>query len=1067
MVTLNRACWTFLAALNGASPVHETTAPAHRQFYVKPPFTMVTGVEVGPIIELVGLVIYIMDGVKKTWDALNDPNGQPEAFRQVAARLPLVRTILENSKPEIKKINNKDAKEGLEKVLESCEKKVQKLNKIFRKVLPGDKDGRLDRYRKALKAPFKGGRVEELMEGILKDAQLIATEKLVGIATEEQVKELAEAIKEMKEMPSSLPDETGPASPASQTHSGTGNNILNTGSGYTNNNVSGDNATVKIYASGQDQQKWSPRNMIWINPRNVNSSFTGRKELLEVMEAKLCTSIPSQTHSRKCFVITGIGGEGKSEVCLQFATTHRQKFWGVFWIDASASSTIQRGYLDAARQCQPDGSQNIEDFESSKAFFNNIKQPYLFVLDNADNIEENLDPYLPTGPSAVILITSRNYQMSDYGTAGSTKLEHLDEEDAIALLFKASHTPEADRIEKYTDAKDVVKLLAQHALAVTLAGSYIKKLSISPKQYANKFLRERESLLRYRKTQASSIYGDVYTTFEVSAQFLENSKLTNRKYADALELLGVLGYLYFTGIPEAMFTRAWEQAQTIPDKSFQPDDIGHLSPWHVSNLPKALQRFASDDGVDGLIDSLQEVFGVLRSFAIVTIHPDTKDVSMHPLAHAWARDRLNETHKQSAWACAISLIALSTESTTDCQDFLRPLNTHIEACIDASPQMPFDIYPKLEIGRAFLQFAALFSWHDNHPRCLKLTSTLHEKFGPKDSSGKTRNMIGYAHAMCLISLDEDGTAEEILVGMLHSDEASTTTPSPIILDVMTALADIYRRKGNHQLAIRIFQILLQIWKTVLHSDTSPICLTLQYKLAMALSGGGKLEEAVSLLRDVVKTQKSIMKPEDPELLKSQSILAITIMRNGGCAESICLLKDVINIQKSILKPEHPELLTSQQSLVMALSCDGKHEQAISILEDVDSIHKLIEKSGHASQFRSQYALASVLSIYGNHKAAFKIIQGLVAFAETEWDPTDKRRMDCESFLKRLSNKKNEISGIALDAGEIVGETKVDGEGEMKGQEQKDEGRENIDGNIGGNKSGRKKKRGKKRGRRKR
>jgi hypothetical protein len=74
------------------------------------------------------------------------------------------------------------------------------------------------------------------MEGILKDAQLIATEKLVGIADKEQMEELAKAIKEMKEMPSSLPDETGPIS---QTHNGKGDNVLNTGYGYTNNHQTG------------------------------------------------------------------------------------------------------------------------------------------------------------------------------------------------------------------------------------------------------------------------------------------------------------------------------------------------------------------------------------------------------------------------------------------------------------------------------------------------------------------------------------------------------------------------------------------------------------------------------------------------------------------------------------------------------------------------------------------------------------------------------------------------------------------------------------------------------------
>lgn len=151
------------------------------------------------VVSLIASVIGIIDGVKTVWDAVKDPKGQPEAFRQVAARLPLVRSILEKAKPEANKLDEA-GKEDLEKVLESCEEKAEKLIKIFRRVLPGGDDGWLERYRKAVGAPFKGGRVEELIEGILRDAQLIATKKLMGIADEKLVKELAEAIKEMKEM---------------------------------------------------------------------------------------------------------------------------------------------------------------------------------------------------------------------------------------------------------------------------------------------------------------------------------------------------------------------------------------------------------------------------------------------------------------------------------------------------------------------------------------------------------------------------------------------------------------------------------------------------------------------------------------------------------------------------------------------------------------------------------------------------------------------------------------------------------------------------------------------------
>ena len=78
---------------------------------------------------------------------------------------------------------------------------------------------------------MKGEKVECLIEGILKDMQVLVYERLIGTATDAQIKEIEEAIKEMNEMPPSLPDE---ARSFIQTHSGSGDNIGHTSPGTMN-----------------------------------------------------------------------------------------------------------------------------------------------------------------------------------------------------------------------------------------------------------------------------------------------------------------------------------------------------------------------------------------------------------------------------------------------------------------------------------------------------------------------------------------------------------------------------------------------------------------------------------------------------------------------------------------------------------------------------------------------------------------------------------------------------------------------------------------------------------------
>lgn len=126
----------------------------------------------------------------------------------MAARLPLVIEILHSAKAKAHALDG-TAEEALAHTLKSCKAKAEKLQEIFQKVIRKDDDKWYDRYKKALNTLGKGDKVECLMEGILKDIQVLVYERLKGTATETQVKEIEEAIKQMNEMPSSIPDEAG------------------------------------------------------------------------------------------------------------------------------------------------------------------------------------------------------------------------------------------------------------------------------------------------------------------------------------------------------------------------------------------------------------------------------------------------------------------------------------------------------------------------------------------------------------------------------------------------------------------------------------------------------------------------------------------------------------------------------------------------------------------------------------------------------------------------------------------------------------------------------------------
>ena len=59
-------------------------------------------------------------------------------------------------------------------------------------------------------------------------------------------------------------------------------------------------------------------------PRAVNSLFTGRSEVVERMQSALGSNGPGVTKQTRV-VVTGIGGMGKSEVCLKVAELLRKE----------------------------------------------------------------------------------------------------------------------------------------------------------------------------------------------------------------------------------------------------------------------------------------------------------------------------------------------------------------------------------------------------------------------------------------------------------------------------------------------------------------------------------------------------------------------------------------------------------------------------------------------------------------------------------------------------------------------------------------------------------------------
>jgi hypothetical protein len=131
---------------------------------------MMPGAEVIAVLGVISSIVSIVDGTKQVYDAAASAEGLPEAFREVADRLPIITNILDASKQYIKdKDVSEDSCKGVRHVVEACQEKAKKLDDLFHKVIPGDSASRRERYFSAIRTLGKGNEVEKLMKGMLED----------------------------------------------------------------------------------------------------------------------------------------------------------------------------------------------------------------------------------------------------------------------------------------------------------------------------------------------------------------------------------------------------------------------------------------------------------------------------------------------------------------------------------------------------------------------------------------------------------------------------------------------------------------------------------------------------------------------------------------------------------------------------------------------------------------------------------------------------------------------------------------------------------------------------------
>jgi hypothetical protein len=288
-------------------------------------------------------------------------------------------------------------------------------------------------------------------------------------------------------------------------------------------------------------------------------------ELLERIES----SVANSHHNPVILVLTGVGGQGKTQIALEYCRKSVATYHGIFWIDATSKVSAMRCFDRLAKLLGKPG-QDFADSEEKLSFVKDTlrlwPEPWLLVFDNYDMPEMfSVSSFFPVAHGAgqsAILVTSRRLSAARLGS--SIKVQGLTNEEALELL--QSHSPQSDMSdEDVIEGRKIVQMLGHMALAIDQAAAYISVRQLPLRLFIDQYEKRKADLLKYtpvneweykRETESDNEGGalnqnlSVFTTWEMSLDQM-SSDYQNRQYIE--DFLTQAAFLEFSSISETLF----------------------------------------------------------------------------------------------------------------------------------------------------------------------------------------------------------------------------------------------------------------------------------------------------------------------------------------------------------------------------------------------------------------------------------------------------------------------------------------------------------------------------------
>ncbi|KAN0095792.1 hypothetical protein V8E51_016503 [Hyaloscypha variabilis] len=742
-------------------------------------------------------------------------------------------------------------------------------------------------------------------------------------------------------------------------------------------------------------------------PGQRAKNFVGREEVL----ARIKTGLSSPSaYGPKIVVIRAMGGQGKTQVALEYCRRSRNAF-DIFWLDATSEGDLKTDFALLSHVLDPSTGPDLE----TEARVSNVrralasqKSPWLIVFDNYDDpASYNILKFIPDNKLGMVIITSRHKDTESLAPKGNRiELTGLNATEANRLLLLESELNQPANIS-WDHAASIVHRLGYHPLAIAQAGAYINMRNLDLKDFLAVYNEQKAMILKdttplmsgyWKKSAESSqeIPMSVFTTCELSIQqllVLEDTE--HRNLPDLLTTFAFLGPRTITERlvkahsrphdPEQMhcvthgyaYVKVESMEQICPNRAFKATSLLHSFPvcylrqqsgdWNSRSINKPTQLNASEpdltvptngpgaffrhQGKKWDSSSFHEALLVFRRLSLAEFSvPSSKEgsiqVSLHPLIRDWLRLRTSRDDRQKYSSIAATCVYRYLAGTRNWAGYQMTLSEKLQ--VIEHIQAYATNMAEYGAGQPLDTFRIpIYDWDCNTGR-------------PAYEFGKIMHQNGHYKA-----------SEEWFRMSLSQRLQYFGADAPTTLASQSSLAGALYSQGKHAEAKQIYLHVIQGNEQSLGSE-HPETLLSKMNLAPLLTNEGNYEAAEAIYRLVIASYERVLGTYDPNTIIAMGGLGFILNVIGNFEEAKDLNNGTLTLAAIVFGKSHHRTLDTMDYLGVSLIGLGQFEDAETVLQDSLMLRAREYGIEHPDTVTCMNYLSTALQRQGKHTLPTKL-----------------------------------------------------------------------------------------------